>query len=755
MTLWLDNRMQGWHQDVTSFPNFVDWRDWNETFDDMAGISFRSANITGDADPERVPEAVVSPTFFDVLQVAPLVGRGFSIADWDTDERLIVVSHGFWQQRYGSELSVLGSSLVVNGHPHTIVGVMPAGFQYMRENVQLWRLFDPGVRETSRGWFWLQVVGRLSEGITLEQARADMDRVGVRLEEEYASNTGYGVTVVSVHEEVVGDVRPALLVLLGAVGLVLLIACANVANLMVARASSREREIAIRSAIGATRGHLFHQLLVESVLLALIGGLCGLGLAGAGLGLLQRLEPELPRLAEIGLHPMVLLFTLAASLLTGLLFGVLPALHGSHVALAGSLKDRGTGEAGGVRTRRFRQSLVAAELALALVLLIGAGLLIRSYATLVQTTPGFEAENLLVFRVSLSGPNYQSGDDAIGFFAPLLERLQALPGVQAAAGVRNLPMSGSYSSGFFTIEGRPPVSRDQLTEVKMNVVTAGYFETMGVPVRGGRTFTVDDDTDGERVVVVNEALARTWFPDEDPVGQRFLYGFYTISDSYVPADDPNPELPWRRIGGVVGSTRQRRLETEPEPEVFGVYGQARLGTLYMTVRTDGEPTSVAAAARAAVWELDPNIPVAELGAMSNLIGRSTAARRFNLTLLALFAGVAVALAAIGIYGVISYWVSQQTREIGVRMALGARGGDVLRMIMRHTALVVAAGVGVGLVAAFGLTRLMASLLYGVGAADPLTFVLVASLLEAVAMGASFVPARRATRIDPIEALRED
>ena len=749
--VWLDNRQQGWPEDVTSYPNYVDWRERNSSFADMAAISFRSDNVTGSGDPERIVSAVVSPTFFDVLAVGPLTGRAFSDEDWDAEQRLVVLSYGLWQERFGGSTNALGDSIVINGDPHTVVGVMPRGFEYLRETVRYWRLFPGDVRESSRGQLWLQVVGRLLPGVSVAQAQADMDGVARWMEEEYPRfYANYGVNLVPLMDQVVGDVRPALLVLLGAVGLVLLISCANVANLMLARASARGREMVVRAAIGASRTRLLFQLLTESVLLAIVGGAAGLGLAFWGVRLLRGLEPDLPRLAEIGLNPPVLAFTLCVSVLTGLLFGVVPAAHAASTDLASSLKERA-----GSATRsgqRVRSALLVAELALALVLLVGAGLLIRSYQTLLDTAPGFEAGGLLSFRVSLSGPQYETGDDARAYFSQVLDRLRAVPGVSSAEGVRSLPLSGSISSGFFTVEGRPPVDRDQLKEVRMNTVTPGYFTTMGTELLAGRLPSDSDGPDDETVLLINEAMARTHFPGEDPVGRRFLYG---IPEFYASEEDPDPELPWARIVGVVGSVRQNSLEETPEPEIFAIHDQNPVGTLYFVLRTERDPAAIAAAARGAVWEVDSNLPVADLQTMRGRLGRTTSARRFNLTMLALFAGVAAVLAAIGIYGVVSYSVAQRTRDIGLRMALGARRGDVLRLMLRQTLVVVLLGVGVGIIASLALTRLMTSLLYGVGTSDPVTFVAVALLLSTVAVVATLVPARRATHIDPADALRNE
>ncbi len=752
MTVWLDNNLQGWHQDVTSWDNFVDWREMNTTFADMAAIVPTDDNLTGSGDPERVSSQVVSPTFFDILGVEPRMGRGFAASDWDTDERVVVLSHGSWQRRFAADTEILGTTIELNGIAHTVIGVMPTGFHYMMEEAQHWRLFGREIQESGRGQLFLQVVGRLNPGVAHAQAQADLDRVGERLAQEYPdSNSGYGVNIVPVYEEVVGDVRPALLVLLGAVGLVLLICCANVANLMLVRATTRRREMAIRAALGAGRRRLLGQVMSESMMLSLAGALLGLVVAYGGVRLLRTMEPDLPRLAEIGLQWPVLGFTLAAAALTGFVFGLAPALHAAGTDLARVLGDRG-GTDSSRSVGRLRTGLAVAEIALALVLITGAGLLLRSYSALIDHGPGFDTEDALTFRVSLSGPNYQSGDDARGYFEEAFRRLRSLPGVDSVAGVSSLPLGVNYSSGPFTIEGRPPQDRSQLREVKMNIVTPGYFRTMRISQVAGRSFDDNDTRDAEFVVVINDALASAYFPGEDPVGHRFLFG---IPDYYVTEEDPDPDLPWGRIIGVVAGNRHRGLDQPIEPEVFTVYDQSPRGTLSFVMRTKGDALALAPAARSELWAIDADLPIASLGALGEHVQGTTRARRFNLTLLGLFAGIALILAVTGLYGVISYWVTQQTREIGVRMALGARGTDVMWMILARTGLMIGAGITLGVLGALALTRLMSSLLYGVDSTDPATFAAVASLLLVTAFIASAVPARRATRIDPIEALRDD
>lgn len=750
MTVWLDNRLQGWHQDVTSYPTFEDWKARSRTFDNMAALSVRYDSLTGVGDPIRVRAMQVSPTFFDVLGVSPELGRTFAVADWERDEGLVVLAHAAWQQRHGADPDILGNTLSLNGNPYTVVGVMPPGFAYLHDDVEVWRLFPSTITESPRGQLWLDVVGRLRDGVTLEQTRADMDEVGRQLEKEYPDVAqGYGVTVVPLHEHVVGDVRPALLVLLGSVGLVLLIACANVASLMLTRAIARRREIAVRAALGASGARIAWQTFTESLALALVGGTAGLGVAALGLATLQQLQPNVPRLAEVGLDPTILSFTLVVSVLTGVLFGAVPALHARATDLAGALRDRsGNGDSGAA----IRGTLVAGEIALALVLLIGAGLLMRSYSSLTGMSPGFDAPGVLSFRVSLTGPEYEDGNDARVFFMDVLDRIRALPGVNDAGAVWHLPLGTGFSSGYFTVEGRSPVPRSQLREIKRNIVTPEYFGLMRTPIVAGRGLTHRDTQEAQRVVVINETSVRLFFAGEDPVGQRFLFG---TPAGYATDDDPNPELPWYTIVGVVGDVRQRTLTSPVEPEVFGAFDQRPVGTLTYVLRTDGDPAALAAASRAAVWSVDNNLPIAGMTSLEGMLSNGTAGERFNLTVLGVFAVLALSLAVIGIYGVMSYWVRQQTRDIGLRMALGAGRRDVLGLVLRQTVRITAAGVALGVVGAMLLSRLMTSLLFGVRPLDPMTFAVVPAAAALVAMATSYLPARRATGVDPIEALRQD
>ncbi len=751
ITVWLDNRLQGWPEDVTSYPLYEDWRDRSRSFQDMSAWTFTRMNLSGDGEPERIRGVQASPNLMEVLRVDAVEGRTFGAADWESDPNVLVLANGFWQSRYGGDPGAIGTTVNLSGSPYTIVGVMPDDFAFGSPEVQFWRPFSPEVRDNPRGNLWLNVIGRLGEDVAVDAAREDMSRVAAQLEEEFPrTNEGYGVTLVPLLDNVVGDVSTALWVLLGAVGFVMLIACANVANMSLARASSRTNEMALRAALGADRRRLLQQMLTESVILACAGGALGLLVAFWGLQVLRALGPGLPRLGDIGIDGGVLAFTAAISLATGILFGIAPALRVSRPDLNESLKESGGNASAGTAGRLLRQSLVAAEIALALVLLVGAGLLLRSYGELRRVDLGFEPNGLLVTSVSLPASGYPEPADVYRFFSQLMERVEALPGVEAAAAVDSMPLTTRFSSGFFTIEGRPPVSRADMMEVKFNVVTPGYFATMRTPLRAGRVFEDADSVDARRVVIINETMRRMYFAGEDPVGQRFLFG---QPENYATEEDPNPELPWLDIVGVVADVPQRGVRQAVEPEVFLPYAEGRGDSLTLVVRSSGS-TSIGRDVRAAVWAADPDLPVANQGSASDLVASSTAQDRFNSRLLGAFALLALALAGVGIYGVMSYTVSQRTREIGIRMALGASTGDVTGAILRGSLRITLIGLAVGIAVAIPTMRLMSNLLFGIEPADPLTFVLVAVTLGAIAVAASLIPARRAARLDPTATLRD-
>jgi predicted permease len=727
--------------------NFLDWRAQNRTFERMGALFYANANLTGTGEPERLQSVVVTTDLFDVLGVQPALGRSFRPEEETVaSPRVVVLSHGLWQRRFGSDPSVVGRNLTINGNQVTVVGVMPQGFQLQfptSMQVEMWlpMRIDPAT-QADRKAHYLYVLARLKEGLTLEQSQAGMTSIAGQLQQQFPdTNAGKSANVVSLHKQLVGNVQPYLYVLFAAVGFVLLIACANVANLLLARVAARHKEVAIRIALGASRWRLVRQLLTESILLASAGGLLGLLLAYWGIDLLVALTPgDVPRLNEIGLHAPVFIWTLLVSILTGVLFGLAPALQASKPDLNESLKESGRTSAGLERSR-LRNLLVVSEVALALVLLICAGLMIKSFMRLQQVSPGFEPKNLLTMNISLPRQKYPEAQQANGFYNQLFERVRAVPGVEAVGGIDPLPLSDSNGTTGFVVEGGPMLALADRPEVGERSVTPDYFQTMRIPVLKGRAFTAQDRENTPRAMIVNEALARRYWPNEEVLGKRL--GF---------EDDASKQV-WWEIVGVVGNVKHERLDAEAKPEVFFPYEQSPRNFMSLVVRTTSDPSRMIAGVRDQVLAIDKDQPVFDIKTMEQRLSKTVAQSRFIMLLLGVFSALALILAAVGIYGVMAYVVSLRTHEIGIRMALGAQGRDVLRMVVRQGMTLVLIGVAIGLVAAFALTRLMSSLLYGVTATDPLTFITVALVLGMVALLAIFIPARRATRVDPMEALR--
>jgi predicted permease len=730
--------------------NFLEWREQNRVFERIAAYNGQNFNLSGVDEPERIRAMRVSADLFELLRVRPTLGRAFlPEEDQYGDHRVVILSHALWQRRFGANPEIIGKALTLNDQSYVVVGVMPPDFSFPWTTTEMWTpiAFSPEERGT-RDTNYISVIARLRPGVTLEQARSGMEALARRQQEQYPeSNTGVGVKVISYKEQVVGDTRPILLLLLGAVGFVLLIACANVANLLLARAAGRRKEMALRLALGASRLRVIRQLLTESVLLALAGGGSGLLLALWGLNVLTALQPgNIPRLAELSIDRGALLFTLAVSLLTGIAFGLAPALQASKPDLNDALKEggKGTNEASG--RQRVRGLLVVSEIALSLVLLIGAGLMIKSFWRLIQVDPGFNPENTLTMVVSLPTSSYADTGRQVAFFQQAVERVGNLPGVEAAGVTTDIPLFGGSSTGF-DVGGRPPHAPGQRPMVEFRSVSPGYFRAMGIPLLRGRAFTEQDVGDAPGVVIINETLARRHFPGEDPVGKRL--GFSGPTD-------------WREIVGVARDTRNYGLDEEVKPEAYMPYTQSAPGYLagsisgmILVARTASDPQSTVAAIKGEVRALDGNQPVYNIKTMEQYLAESIAQRRFNMLLLAVFAGVAVLLAAVGLYGVMSYMVSQRTHEIGLRMALGAQARDILVMAVRQGLVLIIIGIGVGLAGALALTRVMSGLLYGVGTTDPATFAAIVLLLAFVSLIACYIPARRATRIDPLIALRYD
>jgi putative ABC transport system permease protein len=732
--------------------NFLDWRRQNTVFERLAAILSRPANLAVGEEAERVNLAMTSADFFEVFGVRPQLGRLFLPEDERAGHAPVaVLSHGLWLKHFGGDPSTVGRSVTLDGQTYTIIGVAPAGFEYPDKTAvwvppfQLVPTLGPQMDvESTRGFGFLSAVGLLKPGVSVRQADDEMAVITARLRQQYpeANNNRFD-RVESLRANIVGESGTALLLLLGAVGLVLLIACANVANLMLARAASRVKEVAVRLALGATRLRLVRQLLVESVLLALVGGGAGLLLGWWGVGMLRGLLPsDFPRAQAIGVDLRVLGFTFLVSLLTGVLFGLAPALRATKTDLNESLKEGGRGGAGDGRSSRVRSLLVVSEVALSLVLLVGAGLLFRSFLRLQEVELGFRPEHILTFSIAPSGPNFTRDPQYSAFYSQVAGRVGALPGVTAVGVINTLPLSKGPTSGF-QVEGQTQLPKDRWPRVNYRSVSPDYFRAVGVPVLKGRAFDAHDDPSAPPVVIVNQSLARRDFPGEDPVGKRINLGGVTS----------NGQPLWWEIVGVVGDVRSLELRSEAEPELYTSYLQDPFAGMSYVVRASVGPEGLIPSVREVVREVDRAQPVTDFREMEQIVNEAAAQPRFNSLLLAAFAGLSLLLAAAGIYGVMSYGVTQRTREIGLRMALGAQGRDVLRLVVGRGMGLTLLGVGLGLAASFGLTRVLRSLLFGVSETDPLTFAGVSLVLALVAFLACLVPARRAAKVDPMVALR--
>ncbi len=744
--VWEDASRHGYPRDTPAAANYVDWRDQNQVFEGMAAIADISFNLTGAGDPERLEGRRVSATLFPLLGVEPQIGRVFTAAeDQPGSQHVVLLSYRLWQRRFGGDPNIVGKPLTLNGESYIVVGVMPASFQFPTSDDEAWVPIAFTQQEaSSRGRHYLEVLARLKPGVPLAQAQSDMTTIATRLQQQYPEqNADLGAVVQPLHEHLVGDIRPALLILLGAVGLVLLIACANVANLLLARAAVRQKEIAVRVALGAKRRRLIRQFLTESILLSTLGGIVGLGIAYGGLVLLKAFIPEnISQAREISLDFKVLAFTLLVSVLTGVIFGLAPAIQAARFNQIDTLKEGGRDAATGGSGKRLRSLLVMSEVAISLVLLIGAGLLINSFLRLRNVDPGFRADNLLTMKIVLPEPKYAKFQPRAAFYTDLVQRVQSLAGVRSAAVTTNLPLYRQGNSVSINIEGRPAPPPGQELIVVTRIISPGYFDTMSIPVLKGRPLTDHDTETAPNAVVISETMARRFWPGEDPLGKRIAaWAVKTPED-------------WAQVVGVVKDVRQFELTADPKPQMYLSYRQVGFfAPRDLVVKTDVDPASMAATVRKAVWDIDKDQPVSNIRTMEEILSESIARQRFSMLLLAIFAGVALVLAGVGIYGVMSYSVAQRTHEIGIRMALGAQTGAVLKLAVGYGMKLVLIGIVVGLIAAFALTRLMATLLFGVTATDPTTFTLISLLLIAVAALASYIPARRATKVNPIIALR--
>jgi putative ABC transport system permease protein len=761
--VWEADQKKGVNHVQVSAPNYVDWRDQNDVFEQMAAAFARpdtGVNLSEGTNPEWVQAAVTTGNLFAVLGIQPALGRAFLPEEEKAgNNRVAILSDSLWQRRFAGDRSIVGKTITLDARSYTVVGVLPVDFEFPTpRNVDSAakpkgpvELYIPAVLGKHRGGHNYRVIARLRPGVTLQQAQAHMDTIAARLQQQYPDQqVGMGASVVSLSEQVVGKVRMALLVMLGAVGFVLLIACANVANLLLARTAERDREFAIRAALGASRGRIVRQVLGENLLLALVGGALGVLLAFWGVEALVALSPvDFPRLRETHIDARVLGVSFMLSMATGLVFGLAPALQLSSPDLNNSLKEGGRSASEGSRHRRFRGFLIVSEIALSLVLLVGAGLLMRSFIRLQETSLGFDPARVLTVQLSLPGARYGERAQAAPFYEQLLQRTRSLPSVQSVGLTNYLPLSGSDSGTSFNIEGRPPLPRGEFLEAAPRWISPDYFRAMGITILRGRALSEQDIASESRVALINETTARRFWPGEDPIGKQITM--------------ESPEKPvWHEIVGIVADVRHTSLDAESEPEMYYPYlfaseaDSSPWTSMYLVVRANRDDSAgLAAALRREVLAVDKDQPVYNVVSMTQLMSASVSQRRFNMQLVGFFAAVAVALAAVGLYGVMSYAVTQRTHEIGIRMALGARGQDVMKLVVRNGMSLALTGVALGLTGAFGLTRLMGSLLFGVGPTDALTFVTVSLCLITIALIACYLPARRATKVDPVVALRHE
>ena len=743
VTVWGHHASIG--RETASLPDFLDWRRESRAFSGMAARANTQFILTGAGEPEVVRGALVTANYFRVLGAPIPAGRGFR----DEEERggaarVAILSAGFWRREFGGRADVIGRRITLGGVPYTIVGAGARGLSVPAE-VDVWATFPTDTTLGRRNDF-LEVVGRLAPGSDQAGAQQELATIARRLEQEYpGSNGGWGVELVGLQERIVGEVRPALLLFMGAVGLVLLIACANVANLMLARVATREREVTIRAALGASRRRLIRQLLTESVVLALVGGVLGLGLAVWGVRALQALEQgAIPRLGEIAVDGTALAFALGLSVLTGLLFGVAPALRLMDYDLRDGLSEGGRGAAGHRSAGRTRSLLVLAEVALACVLLVGASLLLSSFVRLQGVDPGFSPGGILTARVTLPRARYDDPARQTAFAEAVLSRVRGLPSVSAAALASEAPLGDGPPYWGFAVAGMEPPPPEVVQDAVVFRTSPDYFQTFGIPLLRGRLYQAADRGDAAPVALVSQALAHRYWPDRSPLGARITFGDPTDSTST-----------WMTVVGVVGDVRQEGPAAAAYPQIYVPLAQVTTRSLLIALRTAGDPTALTPAVKRAVAGIDPNLALGRVATMEERVAGSMARPRVNAILLGGFAATALVLAAIGIYGVIAYSVVQRTRELGIRMALGARGGDVLRLVLGQGMVPVLGGLALGLAAAAAASRVLRGLLYGIGGTDPITYAAVAAFLAGVALVASFLPARRAATADPVVALRNE
>jgi putative ABC transport system permease protein len=734
-----------------SVPEFKDFERLNRSFSGLAAMSGASFNVSAGGTPERVDGAAVSASMFPMLGVKPEIGRLFTREEETPGrDRVVLISHGLWQRRFAKDPGLIGRTMRVNGVPYQVIGVLPAWFNFPADT-EIWgplAFSAEDLSQNARGGHGLQVLARIKPELSLAQAKADAEVMTTSIIEQSPGypykRFNFAVLLSPLLDEVVGDVRKPLWVLMAAVGAVLLIACANVAGLLLARATAREREIAIRVALGAGQRTLIRQLLTESLILGTASGLAGIVLAAVGLRMLKGMaESSFPRVAAASLDGSALVFAVVLSLITGLVFGLAPAWQAARSVTYDVLKEGGRGSSAGARSQRFRRALVVAEVALSLMLLVGAGLLIRSFLQLQRTDPGFRPDNVLTMRFSLPDETYGKEDMQRAFYRELLDRVTKLPGVESAGGISILPLSGSDSSGTTTIDTNAVPADQRSPECDRRVVLPGYFESMGIKVVRGRTIDTRDTDKSAPVAVVDETLASKYWPGENVVGKRLKLGGL------------ESKAPWMTVAGVVAHVRNRTLEALSRPTVYMAHAQNPSEAMSLTVRTAMDPSALSSSVQRVAQGLDPDQPMYKVRTMNQLMAESIARRRLATTLLGVFAGCALLLAAIGLYGVMAYAVTQRTHEIGIRVALGASRGQVIRMVLGQSLGITGAGIGIGFVGAIGVARAVSNMLFGVRPGDPVTFALVAAGLALVALAASYIPAWRASVVDPAISLRNE
>lgn len=744
---------------TASVAEFLDWRDQNHVFQELSAWRTWFYNLTGTGEPEQVWGVHSSGNFFRLLGVAPALGRDFTAEEEQPGhEQVVIISYGLWQRHYGGDPAIINRSMLIDDKPYTIIGVLPKDFTLWGNTRQLdlWMPFAFDRAQNDRENHSVIVFGRLRKGVKLPQAQAEMETIIARLKKQYPTvDPENGVHVVRFRDDLSRTLKPALLVLLGAVGFVLLIACSNVANLMLARGAARDREIAVRAALGARRRRILRQLLTESILLALVGGAAGMIVAYGGLHLLRSAFPpeggigEIPHANWIGIDPTVLGFTLAVSLLTGIIFGFAPAIQIARSELFESLKEGGRGSTTGRRGQFVRSSLVVVEIALSLILLVGAGLLMRSFFLLMSEDLGFNPSNVLTMQIWLPESHYAPGPPLVNFYQRMIERVAAQPGVKSASAVNFLPLSGWGDFCNLDIAGRAAPPPGEPFTAQYRVTDWRYLQTMNIPVKAGRGFTSSDGPDAQGVVLLNEALANLYWPHENPIGQQIRLHLPPTRSPWQPAARDS----WLTVIGIVQDVREWEWGEQQVAQVYLPYAQNPSRIMRLVVRTDGDPAAFTPTVRHAIESVDPNQPVTEIRTMDQFLASAVSQRRLSMLLLGCFAGIATLLAAIGIYGVMAYGVTQRSHEIGIRMALGAEPADVLRMVVADGMRLAVLGLFFGIIASVMLSRYLASQLYGVKSTDPATFIGVVLGLAAVAVAACYFPARRATKVDPIVALR--